>query len=520
MSLENPTKKNRFKYSVQEVLNLLIDDNGNSLNTDLMPTTKTVTLTGGVGNDGTVTAGKASVATALTGTNNDLDITAHANGQAGNATTVQYINPGVESAALSVVVTGQAIAVSLATHAKVAAALTTALTGTNNDVVFTAKTKGTAGNSINIVYVDPGDVGHPLSCTVSGTTITVGLSTNSTGTKATGTLTSDNTELTDGDTVTIGATVYRFKNTPAQAYDVKRNGTTADTTLANLVKAINGTGLGDGSDYFAGTVAHPSVTAGAVTAHATLLTARIGGTAANAVATTETSSHLSFGSVTLTGGASVITTKGSDIVALIALTPNAAALVTAANAAANDGTGLVTALTSTPLTGGFDASITSTAAQVAAAIAALPAAAALVDTANHAGNDGTGIVTAMAVTPLTGGVDGFTTLFNVSGSVIAALVAYSAVTPVGASGTLVAGTSGTTNLFHASLVATTITKRKAVDSTGLVNQGTAVAKTPLMALFDGENIILTPAVANLTAGQLVYACYWRPLTPGSTVTAA
>lgn len=49
---------------------------------------------------------------------------------------------------------------------------------------------------------------------------------------------------------------------------------------------------------------------------------------------------------------------------------------------------------------------TSTAAQVAAAVAANFTANALVTVANAPGNDGTGVVTAMAASPLTGGSDG------------------------------------------------------------------------------------------------------------------
>lgn len=49
--------------------------------------------------------------------------------------------------------------------------------------------------------------------------------------------------------------------------------------------------------------------------------------------------------------------------------------------------------------------ITSTAANVRTAIAAHAGAAALVGTANHAGNDGTGLVTAIAATPLAAGAD-------------------------------------------------------------------------------------------------------------------
>jgi hypothetical protein len=48
---------------------------------------------------------------------------------------------------------------------------------------------------------------------------------------------------------------------------------------------------------------------------------------------------------------------------------------------------------------------TSTAAQVAAAIAAHAVASLKVNVANAPGNDGTGVVTALAATPLAGGVD-------------------------------------------------------------------------------------------------------------------
>jgi hypothetical protein len=61
----------------------------------------------------------------------------------------------------------------------------------------------------------------------------------------------------DGDTVTIGLVgftqVYRFKTTTAAAYDVKI-GATANDTATNLKKALNADGLGDGTDYHAGTL--------------------------------------------------------------------------------------------------------------------------------------------------------------------------------------------------------------------------------------------------------------------------
>jgi hypothetical protein len=121
------------------------------------------------------------------------------------------------------------------------------------------------------------------------------------GAKAVSVLTSDNTEISDGETVTIGSVVYRFKDTMAQAYDVKRHGSTADTTLGNLAAAINASGT-PGTEYFAGTLIHPYVSSSGVVSHALTITAKQGGTVANALATTETTSHMSWPDTTLGGG--------------------------------------------------------------------------------------------------------------------------------------------------------------------------------------------------------------------------
>ncbi len=125
------------------------------------------------------------------------------------------------------------------------------------------------------------------------------------GVAASKVLTSDNIEVTDGDTVTIGTTVYRFKDTMTQAYDVKRHGTVADTTMENLIKAINATGTA-GVEYFAGTLIHPDVSAGALAlaAHAFTATAKAVGFAGNSIAIAEASTHLSWagGAVALSGG--------------------------------------------------------------------------------------------------------------------------------------------------------------------------------------------------------------------------
>lgn len=55
------------------------------------------------------------------------------------------------------------------------ASLTTALTGTNNDLVYTAAVGGPGGNSIRVQYIDPGGVSATLSIALAGYDILVSL---------------------------------------------------------------------------------------------------------------------------------------------------------------------------------------------------------------------------------------------------------------------------------------------------------------------------------------------------------
>lgn len=57
------------------------------------------------------------------------------------------------------------------------ATLTTALTGTNNDLTYKARKQGTAGNSIRITYIVSG-ASTPLSVAVSTNDINVTVATN------------------------------------------------------------------------------------------------------------------------------------------------------------------------------------------------------------------------------------------------------------------------------------------------------------------------------------------------------
>jgi len=66
----------------------------------------------------------------------------------------------------------------------VKAALTTALAGANNDLVFTAVTEGANGNLITIEYVDSGVALQPLVVTVVGNAIVVTLELDDSATPA------------------------------------------------------------------------------------------------------------------------------------------------------------------------------------------------------------------------------------------------------------------------------------------------------------------------------------------------
>lgn len=129
--------------------------------------------------------------------------------------------------------------------------------------------------------------------------------------KATQTLTSDATAPSDGDTVTIGGYTYTFKTaltSSTAAFEVLI-GASAAVALDNLKEAINATGT-PGTNYGSKTYAHPDVTATTNTNTTQVVEAINSGTGANAIATTETSSHLSWGASTLASGANGTYYKG------------------------------------------------------------------------------------------------------------------------------------------------------------------------------------------------------------------
>jgi len=108
---------------------------------------------------------------------------------------------------------------------------------------------------------------------------------------ATGTITDGNTNNYDvNQTITINGKAYKFVadlTEPAVEGEV-HIGSTADDSLNKLVQAINrNTQLATpGVDYNVA-AAHPDVTAGAVGAHATVLTAKVKGVVGNAITLTK-----------------------------------------------------------------------------------------------------------------------------------------------------------------------------------------------------------------------------------------
>lgn len=86
----------------------------------------------------------------------------------------------------------------------------------------------------------------------------------------------------DGDTVTIGSVVYRFKSTMSQANDIQI-GSALTNTLDSLEKTINGDGE-VGTDYFAGTTSPLSIVTAVVSGNNLNLTTTSIGLAGNTIA--------------------------------------------------------------------------------------------------------------------------------------------------------------------------------------------------------------------------------------------
>lgn len=128
--------------------------------------------------------------------------------------------------------------------------------------------------------------------------------------RASAVLTSDNNNTLDGGTVVLGAKTYTFKNTLTPTEGEVLVGANADASLLNLIRAVNHTGTPD-TDYKCAAANADIVAVASVTSHTATFVSRSSETTANALASTETSAHLSFPAVTLLGAGTWTSASGT-----------------------------------------------------------------------------------------------------------------------------------------------------------------------------------------------------------------
>lgn len=117
------------------------------------------------------------------------------------------------------------------------------------------------------------------------------------------------------------------------------------------------------------------------------------------------------------------------------------------------------------------------------------------------------------------GAQGATTTFTVTGAVLVRPVATCAVDLVGA-GTIELGIAGNTAGLLAQIAnATTLDAGESwVDATPATLEGVDFANGIVVAA--GQDIIETIGTADITAGELTYYCFWRPLSVNGNLVAA
>jgi hypothetical protein len=109
--------------------------------------------------------------------------------------------------------------------------------------------------------------------------------------KASGTLTSDDTDVSDGDTATFGTQVYTFKTDPVAANQVLVGGT-AVLSMLNLYKAAK---FGSGPSGTISAEVNEGITLSLSDSGLVITaTAKLGGTAGNSIACDESSAHLTW----------------------------------------------------------------------------------------------------------------------------------------------------------------------------------------------------------------------------------
>ena len=205
-------------------------------------------------------------------------------------------------------------------------------TGTPVNAVAAAKTLGITGVCVDgETFTIGSDTYEFLADAAQSKTAAsnIGVDITSKTVKASGTLTVD-TQPTNGDTLTIGAKTYIFVPVGTANADGEISiGADLAGAQAAIVAAINGT---DGHN-----TANTSATAGAFAANASTITALIGGTVGNAIATTETFTAGTniFAAATLGTGTNC-TAANTALAVIAAVNANSASKVTASAGTGND----------------------------------------------------------------------------------------------------------------------------------------------------------------------------------------
>lgn len=132
---------------------------------------------------------------------------------------------------------------------------------------------------------------------------------------ATAVLTSDNTNVTAGKKVTLGDEIYTYVAALTVVTSPRQYvpnevliGADADASMNNLIDAINEKASTKGTKYSLGTVKNALASAGTLSAHAFTVTALTAGTGGNAIAKAEDDAHLDWDGTGgfLTGGVDTI----------------------------------------------------------------------------------------------------------------------------------------------------------------------------------------------------------------------
>lgn len=193
----------------------------------------------------------------------------------------------------------------------------------------------TDGNGPTITLNATGTIATPGTIPAMTKSLSATDGANSGNAQATGTLTNDGTNITDGDTVTIAGKVYTFQDTLTNVDGHVLKGASNTASMTNLFHAINASGGTPGTDYAALTTAHPSVVATNPTGTTVVVTAKSGGLDGNSITTVENSTHLSWGAGTLAGGTASVNgnamKRSEAMTALGRMTDNLATVIKAYN---------------------------------------------------------------------------------------------------------------------------------------------------------------------------------------------